>query len=458
VFNLNYDFHAGNHDNGNVFGITNNKDTTRSQTFTYDALNRLTSAQNAGTDCNVMVLQNKTKFWGNSYSYDAWGNLVNQGTLLAKTVTKCGAENLSVTADAQNRIHATSGADYRYDAAGNLTFNATPHNGERVARKDFPGNAVSYYFSDHLKTTDIVTDAQGNIKNESDFYPWGGELQFLNNDSNHYKFTGKERDNETNLDYFGARYYSNALGRWLSPDWSAKPVPIPYADITDPQTLNLYGYLRALPTTLVDQDGHGDAMTGYYQCLHNPTCAAKPSMNETAGQAFKEGLAMGSWFGAPIMGGAVAEGVLFRNLIGLGYVSLPAASLIVTNALDALTPGPSGTLTISMSTRLAAQEISTGVRLAEQTGARLVQSEHVGAEFVDAAGKTYDAMGGGKAFNAKNFGDGTKFMESIVKHVNKSVDKVAIDLKGASKDQVGAIKDFVKTLTKKQQDKVIYVK
>ena len=62
-------------------------------------------------------------------------------------------------------------------------------NGERIARKDFPSNAISYYFSDHLKTTDIVTDSQGNIKNESDFYPWGGELQFLANDSNHYKFT-----------------------------------------------------------------------------------------------------------------------------------------------------------------------------------------------------------------------------------------------------------------------------
>jgi hypothetical protein len=51
-------------DNGNVFGITNYKDTTRSQTFTYDALNRLASAQNAGTDCTAMVLQNKTEYWG----------------------------------------------------------------------------------------------------------------------------------------------------------------------------------------------------------------------------------------------------------------------------------------------------------------------------------------------------------------------------------------------------------
>lgn len=75
--------------------------------------------------------------------------------------------------------------------------------GEKVARKDFPSNAVSYYFADHLKTASVITDAAGNIKAESDYYPWGGELQFTNNDSNHYKFTGKERDSETGLDYFG---------------------------------------------------------------------------------------------------------------------------------------------------------------------------------------------------------------------------------------------------------------
>jgi RHS repeat-associated protein len=57
-----------------------------------------------------------------------------------------------------------------------------------------------------------------------------------------YLFTGKERDSETNLDYFGARYFSGAQGRFTTPDWSATPQPVPYADLTDPQTLNLYGF------------------------------------------------------------------------------------------------------------------------------------------------------------------------------------------------------------------------
>ena len=72
------------------------------------------------------------------------------------------------------------------------------------------------------------------------------------------QFTGKERDTETGLDYFGARYYGSNMGRFLSPDWSAAPVPVPYADLTDPQTLNLYGYVRNNPMSRADLDGHSD--------------------------------------------------------------------------------------------------------------------------------------------------------------------------------------------------------
>src|SRR5262249_42558064 len=67
VLDLGYNLNLGLADNGNVLSTTNYKDSTRSQTFTYDALNRLTSAQNTGTDCGVTTLNNKTKFWGNNY-------------------------------------------------------------------------------------------------------------------------------------------------------------------------------------------------------------------------------------------------------------------------------------------------------------------------------------------------------------------------------------------------------
>src|SRR5579864_8115543 len=113
------------------------------------------------------------------------------------------------------------------DLSGALKSEYVFFDGERVARKDFPGGAVSYYFSDFLKTASVITDSAGNIKEDEDFYPWGGELPFVNSDSNHYKFTDKERDGESGLDYFGARYYGNWLGRFISADWSATPVPVP---------------------------------------------------------------------------------------------------------------------------------------------------------------------------------------------------------------------------------------
>jgi len=207
--------------------------------------------------------------WGNTYGYDAWGNLLNKSSL----ANTCSGEGLSVAVGANNRI---SIAGYAYDAAGNMTNDGLGHTftydqenritgaagytyvydvdgnrvqkangssgtlywymtpgivaesdlagtlkseyvffgGERVARKDLiTPTGVFYYFSDHLKTASVITDSAGVIKAESDYYPWGGELQFAANDSNHYKFTGKERDSETGLDYFGARYYGNTIGR-----------------------------------------------------------------------------------------------------------------------------------------------------------------------------------------------------------------------------------------------------
>ena len=69
-------------------------------------------------------------------------------------------------------------------------------------------------------------------------------------------FTGKERDAESGLDYFGARYYGSNMGRWMSPDWSAKEEPVPYGKLDNPQSLNLYGYVLNNPISQKDDDGH----------------------------------------------------------------------------------------------------------------------------------------------------------------------------------------------------------
>ena len=70
------------------------------------------------------------------------------------------------------------------------------------------------------------------------------------------RYTGKERDSESGNDYFEARYYSSAMGRFMSPDWSAKEEPVPYAKLDNPQSLNLYSYTLNNPLILVDTDGH----------------------------------------------------------------------------------------------------------------------------------------------------------------------------------------------------------
>jgi RHS repeat-associated protein len=71
-----------------------------------------------------------------------------------------------------------------------------------------------------------------------------------------YKFTGKERDPESGLDDFDARFYSSPFGRFMTPDWEAKPTDVPYANFGNPQSLNLYSYVQNNPTTTGDPDGH----------------------------------------------------------------------------------------------------------------------------------------------------------------------------------------------------------
>src|SRR5205814_2544622 len=121
----------------------------------------------------------------------------------------------------------------------------------------------------HLGSTDLITDALGTTspcpgnpslitgEEESDYYPFGGERVLCDRGiGNNYKFTGKERDSETGLDEFGARYYSSFYGRFTIPDWADKPTEVPYADFGNPQSLNLYSYVKNNPETYDDPDGH----------------------------------------------------------------------------------------------------------------------------------------------------------------------------------------------------------
>ncbi len=116
--------------------------------------------------------------------------------------------------------------------------------------------AISYYAEDFIGSSRVITTSAGATCYDADFYPYGAESNVTNTCPQNYKWTGKERDAETGNDDFDARYYSSVYGRFLSADWSAVPAAVPYANLTNPQTLNLYAIVRDNPESYADLDGH----------------------------------------------------------------------------------------------------------------------------------------------------------------------------------------------------------
>ena len=131
---------------------------------------------------------------------------------------------------------------------------------------------IRWIIADQLGTPRMVLDQSGALANVSrhDYLPFGEELfagsfgrttglGYTNNDGVRQKFTEKERDNETGLDYFGARYYANIQGRFIAPD----PL-LSSATTGDPQSWNRYAYSVNNPLRFIDPTGlwHWDASAG----------------------------------------------------------------------------------------------------------------------------------------------------------------------------------------------------
>ena len=110
-------------------------------------------------------------------------------------------------------------------------------------------DARQYYFKDHLGSIRMILNANTfDIAGAQDFYPYGEILRQYTTGGNvndKYKFTEKERDTETNYDYFGARYYDSELARWLSVDPLADKYP----------GWSPYNYCLNNPLIIVDPDG-----------------------------------------------------------------------------------------------------------------------------------------------------------------------------------------------------------
>jgi RHS repeat-associated protein len=198
-------------------------------------------------------------------SYDIAGNVLNDGN------------GNTPTYDAENRIATDAGVTYSYDADGlrmekssgtmywpgpsgtlaetNLSGTINEEyiyfNGTRIARVDRPSGAVHYYFSNHLGSHSVIVSATGSCEQDIDYYPYGGLVtDHCPTVAQHYKFTGKERDSESGLDYFEARYHASALGRFMSVDPSGASI-----DRSGPQSWNRYSYSYNSPLKFVDHDG-----------------------------------------------------------------------------------------------------------------------------------------------------------------------------------------------------------
>jgi RHS repeat-associated protein len=140
--------------------------------------------------------------------------------------------------------------------------------------------------------------------------------------------TGKERDAESGNDYFGARYYASTMGRFMSPDWSAKEEPVPYSKLDNPQTLNLYSYTLNNPLSNVDTDGHacsgilGNSSSGFCtRATEYGTFDANPAVQSqtrffAAANAVSQALADVDAHGSSLIGGISGSTASFLEGVG----------------------------------------------------------------------------------------------------------------------------------------------
>jgi RHS repeat-associated protein len=216
--------------------------------FVYDAAGNLTNTPNPGGLTMQYDAENRmTSAAGVSYTYDGDGKRVMKST--------------AGTPPQPFKLYwfgISSDPLFETDAAGNVTDEYIFFAGKRTARRKSPSGEIHYYFADHLGSSRVVTSAAGAILDDSDFYPFGGERVITASTDNPYLFTGKERDPESGLDFFGARYYWNGYGRMESPDPGQKSG---FENLEDPQGWNGYAYARNNPVNFGDPSGEG-----YFVC------------------------------------------------------------------------------------------------------------------------------------------------------------------------------------------------
>jgi RHS repeat-associated protein len=237
-------------------------------------------------------------------------------------------------------------------------------------------DVVEYYHLDALGSVRAVTDAAGAVVRTSDYRPFG-EGENPSAGAVPTRFTGKERDRESGLDYFGARYYAGRTGRFTTVD----PGHVG-GNIFDPQSWNAYAYARNNPLKYVDPTG-----TEYEICAYGASSCGSVSDQYFAILERNPGAGIRLW-GGTIFAGNQAVGhyrqtsvdPTFNDFIGLTaalssrWLREQATDMAINTAIAAtggLAAGVFGGGLAATSTLGLEAPSMTGIAQATASGARM---------------------------------------------------------------------------------------
>jgi RHS repeat-associated protein len=243
------------------------------QTFSYDAFGNL---KQSGSFNFQQTYNANNQISSGGYSYDAAGRASTDGLgntftfdVPGHMVSSGGNASASYVYDAADRrIEKSDGGDTKeymyfggklmaiYQVSTSSWTDLIYANGAVLAEVAGTASATpSYRVSDNLQSVAGLLNASGALTGTAQYAPFGEQIS--NGTGDIFGFTGLESDSvETGLNYAGARYYTPAAGRWLSPD----PDSSSY-DWSNPQSLNRYAYVNNNPLGFRDPSGQsGECM------------------------------------------------------------------------------------------------------------------------------------------------------------------------------------------------------
>jgi RHS repeat-associated protein len=230
---------------------------------------------------------------------------------------------------------------------------------------------VKYYHLDAVGNVRAVTDQSGRVLERHDYLPfgeeWCGSGPCGSSAAGQPKrFTGKERDSETGLDYFGARYYGSKIGRFTTTD----PVTDLKASLVNPQKWNKYAYGLNNPFRYVDPDGRQEAVAGI-AAERQMIAKLGPAALVQYDAATQRGLAIGLATVGAVAGAVNAPALFVEAQLCMASAGCQNAVRGMAEGVSGAAPGSMGTVT-AFESKAAARGAIAAMGLPEaQAGAAM---------------------------------------------------------------------------------------